>query len=226
MVQRTTAARPGRATPPRGRVSKRSCFLPPTFYCVGVVPILARGRRDATNTSARGCPVVYSRRKVPPCPPAPQAPGFMRKTFLALLTLAVAWVGYLAWPLYELVQLVDAVERGDVARVARRVDFGRLRASLTQQIVEAYLQRAGGGRSGALVPGAVASIADPIVAKIISPEALAEFLRIGWPRTALPEAPPNAVGVSVSGLGTAWQLFKASEYGIGRYEVAVPVSFQ
>ena len=149
----------------------------------------------------------------------------MRKIFLALLTLAVAWVGYLAWPLYELVQLVDAVERGDVARVARRVEFGRLRAALTQQIVEAYLQRAGSGRSGALVPGAVATIADPIVAKIISPEALAEFLRIGWPRTALPEPPPNAIGVSVSGLGTAWQLFKASEYGIGRYEVAVPVSF-
>src|SRR5262245_43886138 len=26
-------------------------------------------------------------------------------------------------------------------------------------------------------------------------------------------------------LGTAWQLFKASDYGIVRYEVAVPVSF-
>ena len=149
----------------------------------------------------------------------------MRKTLLALVTLALAWAGYVAWPLYELVELVGAVERGDVAMVSRRVDFARVRASLTQQIVEAYMLRAGGGRGGALVPGAVASIADPIVAKIISPEALAEFLRIGWPRTALPEAPPNAVGISVSGLGTAWQLFKASEYGIGRYEVTVPVSF-
>ncbi len=149
----------------------------------------------------------------------------MRKTSLALVTLALAWVGYLAWPLYELVDLVHAVERGDVAAVTRRVNFVRLRASLTQQIVEAYLQRAGGGRGGALVPGAVASIADPIVAKIISPEALAEFLRIGWPRTALPEQPPDTVGISIAGLGTAWQLFAASDYGIGRYEVTVPVSF-
>src|SRR4051812_895000 len=113
----------------------------------------------------------------------------MRKTLIALIILALGWVGYMAWPLYELVVLVRAVERGEVAAVARRVDFVRLRASLTRQIVEAYLQRTGGGRGAALVPGAVASIADPIVAKIISPEALAEFLRIGWPRTALPEQP-------------------------------------
>jgi hypothetical protein len=154
---------------------------------------------------------------------SPPASRLMRKTVLALVILALAWIGYLAWPLYELVQIVRAVERGDAAAVARRVDFARMRASLTQQIVEAYLQRSG-GRGGALVPGALATVADPIVAKVISPEALAEFMRVGWPRTALPEQPPDVVGISRAGLGTAWQLFAASEYGIGRYEVTVPVT--
>jgi len=147
----------------------------------------------------------------------------MRKTVLALVILALAWIGYLLWPLYELVQLTRAIERGDVAAVARRVDFARMRASLTQHIVEAYLQRTG-NRGGAMVPGAIATIADPIVAKVISPEALAEFMRVGWPRSALPEQPADVVGISRANLGTAWQLFAASEYGIGRYEVTVPVT--
>src|SRR5262245_42828759 len=81
-------------------------------------------------------------------PPRPQAPSLMRKTLLGFMILAVAWVGYLAWPLYDLVQLVHAVERGDVVAVTHSVDFARLRASLTQQIVEAYLQRVGGVSGG------------------------------------------------------------------------------
>ena len=59
--------------------------------------------------------------------------------------------------------------------------------------------------------------------KLISPEALTELLRIGWPRAVLPEAPSNTSGITLAGLGTTWQLFAASEYGIGRYEVSVPV---
>ena len=147
----------------------------------------------------------------------------MRKTLLIIVVLALAWIGYAAWPLYDLLKLARAVERGDVAEVTHRVNFARVRASLTQQIAEAYLQRTG-ARPGPLVHGAVASVADPIVAKVISSEALAELLRTGWPRTVLPDQPRDAVGISVAGLGSVWQLFAASDYGIVRYEVAVPVS--
>ena len=59
--------------------------------------------------------------------------------------------------------------------------------------------------------------------KLISSEAFTELLRTGWPREVLPEAPSNTTGISVASLGTAWQLFAAAEYGIGRYEVSVPV---
>jgi hypothetical protein len=148
----------------------------------------------------------------------------MRKTILIIITLILVWIGYVAWPLYDLFQLARAVGHGDVAAITRRVNFARVRASFTQQIVEAYLQRSG-IRPGPLVPGAVASIADPIVAKFVTPEALAELLRDGWPRTALSQQPRDAVGISVEGLGTVWELFAASDYGIGRYEVRVPVSF-
>src|SRR5262245_63768893 len=101
----------------------------------------------------------------------------MRKTVLIIVVLALAWIGYAAWPLYDLLQLARAVERGDVAEVTHRVNFARVRASLVQQIVEAYLQRTG-ARPNPLVQGAAASIADPIVARVIPPEALAELLRV------------------------------------------------
>ena len=40
----------------------------------------------------------------------------------------------------------------------------------------------------------------------------------------LAEPPSDARGISLAALGNAWQLFAAAEYGIGRYEVVVPVS--
>jgi hypothetical protein len=146
----------------------------------------------------------------------------MRKTILFIAILVLAWIAYLAWPAYDLTQFVRAVERGDAATAAHYVNPVRVRTSLIEQITEAYLQRTG-ARSGPLVQGAVGALAEPIVHKLISPEALTELLRIGWPRAVLPEVPSNTTGLSLASLGTVWQLFAAAEYGIGRYEVTVPV---
>jgi DUF2939 family protein len=146
----------------------------------------------------------------------------MRKTILFLAVLALAWIAYLAWPAYDLSQFVRAIERGDATTAVRYVNMPRVRKSLTDQITEAYLQRTG-ARSGPLVHGAVGALADPIVHKLISPEAFTELLRIGWPRAVLPEPPSDSSGITLAGLGTTLQLFAAAEYGIGRYEVTVPV---
>ena len=147
----------------------------------------------------------------------------MRKTILFLAVLALAWIAYLAWPAYDLARFARAIERGDAATTVHYVNMPRVRASLTEQITEAYLQRTG-ARSGPLVHGAVSAFADPIVHKLITPEAFTDLLRIGWPRTVLPEPPSDATGITLASLGSAWQLFAAAEYGIGRYEVSVPVS--
>jgi hypothetical protein len=146
----------------------------------------------------------------------------MRKTILFIAVLVLAWIAYLAWPAYDLSQFVRAIERGDARTTAHYVNLARVRISLTEQITEAYLQRTG-ARSGPLVQGAIAALSDSIVYKLISPEALTELLRIGWPRAIVPEPPPNTTGLSLAALGSFWQLFAASEYGIGRYEVSVPV---
>jgi hypothetical protein len=148
----------------------------------------------------------------------------MRKTILTIAVLALAWIAYLAWPAYNLAQFARAIERGDATAAARYVNLARVRTSLAEQVAEAYLQRTG-ARSGPLVHGAVVSIADPVVGKLISPQALTELFRLGWPRAAVSEPPPpDAVGISLAALGNSWQLFAAAEYGVGRYEVAVPIS--
>jgi hypothetical protein len=148
----------------------------------------------------------------------------MRKTILAFVVLALVWLGYLAWPLRDLYAVTRAVERRDVTAVMRNVDLYRVRQSITQQIVDAYLKRTG-TRIGPLAQGAALTIADPIVAKIISPQALAELLRAGWPIEVLPDRPSDAAGLSLAALGTLWDVFDGADYGIGRFEVAVPVTF-
>jgi hypothetical protein len=151
----------------------------------------------------------------------------MHKTIWSLVVLCVLWLGYVMWPIHDLVQLASAVETRNVEVVTSYVNFRAVRASLTRQIVEAYLKRAG-IKVNPLVQGAAAgaasSIADPIVAKLISPEALSALLSNGWPVTALPDKPAGAIGLSVQSVGTGWQIFALSEYGVGRFEVAVPAT--
>jgi hypothetical protein len=147
----------------------------------------------------------------------------MRKTILVTSTLLLVWIGYLAWPLYDLFKLAQAVENGDVLAVTKRVDFARVRQSLSRQLIDTYTQRPD-ARRGALVESVVGAVADPVIAKIISPEAFADMLSAGWPRNILPQRPRDAVGISIAGLGTAWAQFAAASYGFGRFEIMVPVS--
>jgi hypothetical protein len=149
----------------------------------------------------------------------------VRKTILALVVIGLLWAGYVAWPLYDLTALVRAIDARDVNTVAHYVNFSRLRASLTEQIVSAYVQMSGIQPSPLAQQAVVVglSIADPVISKLISPEALSDLLAKGWPIGVIAEPPPSgSIGISIDTLGTAWQIFSASEYGIGRFEVSAP----
>src|SRR5438445_5602557 len=127
----------------------------------------------------------------------------MRKTIATLVVLALIWIGYTAWPLYDLFVLVRAIETRDVGTVTRHVYFDRVRISLTNQVVAAYVRRAG-IQISPLAQSMAASafgIADPIVKKLVSPEALSEMLSVGWPVTVVPDPPPGTVGISSSTIG-------------------------
>src|SRR6266699_4144859 len=97
----------------------------------------------------------------------------MRKTMATVAVLCLVWIGYTAWPLYDLFVLIRAMETRDVATVTRHVYFDAVRVSLTNQVVAAYVRRAG-IQISPLAQSMAASafgIADPIVKKLVSPGA-------------------------------------------------------
>ena len=150
----------------------------------------------------------------------------MVKAIVTVAVLGLMWLGYVAWPLYDLYVLVNALEKRDVETVVRHVYFDSVRRSLADQILAAYVQRTGVQLSPRL-QGMVATalvIAEPVLSKVISPEALSEFLTTGWPMRVVPEVPPGTIGISSKDLVNAWQVFAASEYGFARYSISLPQS--
>jgi hypothetical protein len=148
----------------------------------------------------------------------------MRKTIATVVTLVLVWIGYTAWPLYDLWVLVHAMETHNVGTVTRLVYFDAVRVSLTNQVMAAYVRRTRINISpfAQSVAAGALGIANPIVHKLISPEALSELFGMGWPVTVNSDPPPGTVGITERTIGTIWQIFKNSEYGFARFEVAAP----
>jgi hypothetical protein len=151
----------------------------------------------------------------------------MRWTLRIIVVVAVLVGVYAAWPFFALYELANAVQERDSAAVTRRVNFPALRRSLTEQIVVTYLHLTGrdarlGQIGRSLAVGTMTSIADPIVAKLISAEALVELLHDGWPAAVLPDQAPTLQGLRPGALGTAWQIFVRSEQGLRRFDIPIP----
>ena len=100
--------------------------------------------------------------------------------------LGLAWLVFLASPFVALHGLGRAVETRDVEAVRARVNFRALRLSLLKQVIGAYLdERAGralGPAERQLAADAGATAADPLVAQLLTPEAIIELLNEGWPK--------------------------------------------
>jgi Protein of unknown function (DUF2939) len=152
----------------------------------------------------------------------------MRWTIRILAALAVLWAAYFAWPYFGLRSLVNAVQARDVAAINERVNFPALRQSLTDQIFRTYLRLTGReARLGAFAAAAVAassSIADPIVARLVSVDVLLDLLAGGWPTAVIPDRIPGAAGLQSGSLGSVWQVIANSEHGIRTFALAIPAN--
>src|SRR5262245_43009003 len=149
----------------------------------------------------------------------------MRRTLLILTILGLVWIGYMAWPIYDLFVLIRAIETRDVNIATRHVYFDAVRVSLTNQVIDAYVRRTGTQIGPLRRNIAAAAIANPVVEKLISFEALSQLLTLGWPVTVVPDGtPPGTIGITTNTIGTIWQIFGNSEYGFGRFEVAGPAA--
>lgn len=158
----------------------------------------------------------------------------MAWTLRITLLLFIAWLVFLVSPFIALYDLTRAVEAKDVGRITERVNFRALRISLSQQIAGAYLQTPAAKELGDLdrraATNAGSLIVNPIVEKLITPEALIDLLEDGWPQ-GIPGRPRGTdANAAVSqpfkfgfgSLGQAWRLFITSE-GQGFRSITIPL---
>jgi hypothetical protein len=151
----------------------------------------------------------------------------VKRFALAFLLFVVLLIGYWAWPFIGLRELAAALEARNGSALSKQVDFARLRSSLAQQIIAAYLRVTGReSKLGALTPfvSAVgASLVDPWVSQIVTPENLIELLRGEKIQSELGEVSFDTGGLPNFSLTTGWNAWLGSEYGIGRFSIWLPV---
>jgi hypothetical protein len=152
----------------------------------------------------------------------------MRTAILISAALIAFWLAYAASPFFAVYDLLRVVQERNLAELPARVDFPAVRRSLTAQIVRTYLRITGKtGQSGSIAEQFAVSLgtalADPMVAKLVSPEAFLDLLRDGKPSDVFSEDFPSINGLSSEALKSLWRVYGNSELGIARFFLSVPV---
>jgi Protein of unknown function (DUF2939) len=152
----------------------------------------------------------------------------MRWTLRFAILFFLAWAIFMVSPFVALYSLAKSVQARDLAAIEERVNFRAVRLSLSKQIVSEYLRASGRGAqlegmNRSLASSAGATLADPLVAKIASPEALLGWLdgRLPEPLARNPAARADLQG-SWSGANAALRSFVFSETR-GFRTVLVPI---
>ena len=142
----------------------------------------------------------------------------MRWTIRIGLLVVVLWAAFMASPFVALYRLGNAIQARDIAAVRERVNFGALRLSLSKQIVSEYLRAVGRGREldsfdRNLATSAGVTIADPLIAQLVTPEAVAGLLEGRLPATIAAAAPnvPTGLSIRFSSLAEAARVYFASQ---------------
>ena len=153
----------------------------------------------------------------------------MRWTIRIGLFLLALWAAFILSPFVALYRLGKAIESRDVAAVSERVNFRALRLSLSKQIVSEYLRAVGRGQEldsvdRNLATSAGASIADPLVAQLVTPEALAVLLDGQLPAAIAAAAPhvPTGQSIRLESFAQAARIFAASQ-SRGFRTIIIPV---
>ncbi len=139
-------------------------------------------------------------------------------TVLVLFVSLVIYVGSAVWSVKG---LVEAAQSGNGPAIIARTDLPRLKRSLVDQIVRAYLERLGAKRPLSLMERVLAaSIADALVGTLLTEETLTKILREGVVKEGVPDAQmPALSGVDFS--STFKILRRLSPVKIVEFEIAL-----
>jgi len=151
----------------------------------------------------------------------------MKRSVVASVIALIAIGYFLAAPFVGLAHLRSAVEARNASALSERVDFSRLRKSLSEQIVATYLEVTGkGAKLGqlgtAIASHAAASLADPLLADLINPETMLDLLSGSGISTASLKLPAGLGPLPKDAFGSLWNAFANSEYGIGNFYISLP----
>jgi len=135
----------------------------------------------------------------------------MRYLFGVVLALCLLLGAYFASPLIALQSIAAAVERRDAVALTERIDFPSVRRSFKKQIVAEYLELTGRKLPlGAFARRLAVSVADPVVARLMTVRALLDLLgkgEAGKTKLRVDGAPftPDA-------FRSVWRLWLSTEY--------------
>lgn len=153
----------------------------------------------------------------------------MKRTVILSFSVLAVCAAFLVSPFVGLSRIAAAVDAHNAGMLSDRVDFGRLRQSLSSQIVATYLQITGrasklGTLGNRIAVGVGTSLADPIVARLLNPETLVAFLNSANVSSGDLHLPGGTAPLQNGSLGSFWQGFVNSEYGIGNFYISLPTS--
>jgi hypothetical protein len=146
----------------------------------------------------------------------------MRWFFGALLAAVIGFGVYIGSAVVSLSRLVEAARVGDGATVFERTDTARVRRSLVDQIVSAYLRQIGADRPVKPLERLAANtygatIADAMIAKMLTEENLTRLLKTGT-ITSGDVSAANMLRLSELDTSTSFKL-------LSRLALVKPVSF-
>ena len=136
----------------------------------------------------------------------------MRWALWITTTLGIALGVYIASPLIALHGIASAVEAQDAAALSERLEFPALRRSLTKQIVAEYLKLTGKKLPiQAMARTLVVSVADPIVARLMTVRAILDLLGKGDAGEKA-KLPIDRAPFTASSFQSLWRLWLESDY--------------
>jgi hypothetical protein len=147
---------------------------------------------------------------------------------IVLAAILVFWIAYAVSPYVALYRLALAVEARDFDTLREAVNLRAVRISLARQLVPEYLKAIERERElrpadRDLAVAVGASVADPLIAQLLSPEALIDLLEDGWPQSVAPEKPENFTHFDIDALTRFGRLLVASETrGFRAFTVTLP----
>ena len=139
----------------------------------------------------------------------------MRWTLGITLAICLALGAYVASPLIALHRIAAAIEARDAIALTERIDFKAVKKSFKKQFIATYRELTGKPVPlGAIASRFAGSVADPLVARLMTVAALLDLLGKGEAKTngrSHASRPPFTAGA----FDSVWRLWLNSDY-LGR----------